>query len=241
MTAGALPPVALLAGGLGTRIRALAGGTPKVLLPVEGRPFLAHVLDRLSALGVEKTVLCLGNAAERIWDAAQTHRPAGMTLIASREETPLGTGGAIRRALDELPETFFIMNGDTFLEVPLRALLTVHRRARAVLTLSLVRSEEAAEKGSVRITPEGRVLDFAEKIADGTGLVNAGVYVAQARLFADRPKDRPVSLEREIVPEAIRGGETVIGEVVDGVFVDIGLPESYLRVRDQLPRGRGRS
>jgi NDP-sugar pyrophosphorylase family protein len=79
MTPGAMPPVALLAGGLGTRIRALAGDTPKVLLPVENRPFLAHLLERLAQEGVERTVLCLGTAADRIWDAAQTHRPAGMT------------------------------------------------------------------------------------------------------------------------------------------------------------------
>jgi NDP-sugar pyrophosphorylase family protein len=83
------------------------------------------------------------------------------------------------------------------------------------------------------------VLDFAEKIPSGTGLVNAGVYVAEAGLFADRPPDRPLSLEREVIPEAIRKGERVMAEVVSGAFVDIGLPEWYLQVRDHLPRGGG--
>lgn len=241
MTATPLPPAMLLAGGLGTRIRTLAGDTPKVLLPVEGKPFLAHLLARIAGQGVRESVLCLGHAADRVWDAAQTHAPSGMTLIASREETPLGTGGAIRGALDRVPDTFFILNGDTYLDVSLAELLAAHRAAGASLTLSLVRSEEAAERGSVRVTPEGRVLEFAEKTAEGTGLVNAGVYAASKRFFTGVEPGRAVSLEREILPAALRAGETIAGLRVAGRFVDIGLPESYLQIRDHLPRGGDRS
>jgi NDP-sugar pyrophosphorylase family protein len=161
-------------------------------------------------------------------------------MTASRESTPLGTGGAIRQALEHLPETFFVVNGDTYLEVPLALLHDLHLREDAALTLSLVRSEEAAEKGSVRLSPEGHILEFAEKVVDGTGLVNGGVYVAQARIFAALEVGVAVSLEREIIPDLLRRGERVRGRLVQGTFVDIGLPESYLRVRDQLPRSGDR-
>ncbi len=236
-----LPRAAILAGGLGTRIRSLAGTTPKVLLPVEGRPFLAHLLEYVRRQGVAEAVLCLGHAAGAVWDAARAHAPEGLELIASREETPLGTGGALRLARERLGDTFFIVNGDTYLEAPLAPLLEDHRRREALLTLSLVRSEQAAEKGSVRMAPDGTVLEFVEKGEDGTGLINAGVYVAQAALLDRCRENTFCSLEREVIPQALRRGSVVAARLAEVPFVDIGLPEDYLRVRDRLPRPGGRA
>ncbi len=240
MTDVAMPRAALLAGGLGTRIRAVAGSTPKVLLPVEGRPFIAHLLEYLGRQGVTEAVLCLGHAADQVLDAALSAAPPAMKLIASREKTPLGTGGALRLAVEHLGDTFFVVNGDTYLEAPLAPLLRLHRSSKARITLSLVRSEQAAEKGTVRVDPSGRVLDFVEKAADGTGLINGGVYVAQASAFEHCVPGEPCSLEREVIPGALRRGEIVMARRTEAPFVDIGLPEDYLRVRDRLPRKEGR-
>ena len=235
-----LPPAAILSGGLGTRIRAVAGSTPKVLLPVEGRPFLAHLLEYLSGQGVEKAVLCLGHGAPQIRDAAETHAPEGMTLIESVEAEPLGTAGAVKLALGHLDDTFFLVNGDTFVEAPLARLLELHRSRSAAVTLSLVRSDEVAEKGSVRIAPDGRVLDFAEKTEGSSGLINAGVYVVEPRVFEACPPGVSCSLERQIIPDLLSAeNELVLGLIVEAPFVDIGLPEEYLRVRDQLPKSGG--
>ena len=90
---------------------------------------------------------------------------------------------------------------------------------------------------SPRVAPGGRVLDFAEKTAEGSGLINAGVYIAEPRLFEVGPPVGPCSLEREIIPEALRRGMPVAARLVDAPFVDIGLPEDYLRARDRLPGG----
>ncbi len=158
----------MLAGGLGTRIRSVGGMTPKVLLPVAGRPFLAHLLDYLARQGVTEAVLCLGHAADAVAAAAREHRPDGLDLVESRETAAMGTGGAIRDALDRLGGTFYIVNGDTYLDAPLPRLLDFHRSTGAALTLSLVRSPQAAEKGTVRVAPGGRVLEFAEKTPEGT-------------------------------------------------------------------------
>jgi len=238
MTSGNLPPAALLAGGLGTRIRAVAGDTPKVLLPVEGRPFLAHILDRLHAQGVPEVVLCLGHAADRVWDAARAAAPEGLRLTASREPEARGTGGAVKLALPLLGSPFFILNGDTLLDAPLAPLMKLHLRREAAITLSLVRSEHAAEKGSVRVDPQGRVLEFSEKVADGTGLVNAGVYAAGPEAFARCPAEGACSLEREVLPGLIAAGSPVAARIVEAPFIDIGLPEDYMRVRRRL-RGFG--
>lgn len=231
-----LPAAAVLAGGLGTRIREVAGDTPKVLLPVEGRPFILHLLEYLAREGVEKTVLCLGHGAEAVWEAARAGAPPAMHLAASYEDVPLGTAGPVRKALPELGEEFFVLNGDTYLEASLPGLLDFHRRHRAWLTLCLVRSDQAGEKGSVRISPEGKVLDFAEKTAEGTGLVNGGVYAARAELFADLPPETFVSLEREVIPDAVARGREIRARVEEAPFVDIGLPADYRNVIHRLPR-----
>lgn len=239
MTPPSALPAAILAGGLGTRIRSVGGAVPKVLLPVEGRPFLAHLLELLAREGVTRAVLCLGHAADAVWEAALAHAPAGLTLVASREPEPLGTGGAVALALPHLGDRFFLVNGDTYLDAALGTLLHFHDARKAALTLSLVRSEKAAEKGTVRVLPDGTVLRFDEKTPEGTGLINAGVYVVEARLLAGVPRDRAVSLEREVIPAAVARGELVAGWPTDAPFVDIGLPEDYLAVRDRLPRRGG--
>ncbi len=228
---------AVLAGGLGTRIRSVAGDTPKVLLPVAGLPFIAHLLGYLKRQGIAEAVLCLGHAAGAVAAAAREHAPEGLAILESREAQAMGTGGAVRDALGLLGPTFAIVNGDTYFDSPLEDLLALHRGTGALLTLSLVRSGRAVEKGTVRVAPGGRVLDFAEKTAEGSGLINAGVYIAEPRLFEVGPPVGPCSLEREIIPEALRRGMPVAARLVDAPFVDIGLPEDYLRARDRLPGG----
>jgi len=224
-----LPPAAILAGGLGTRIRPVGGDVPKVLLPVGGRPFLLLLLDVLRARGVPEAVLCLGHGADAVWETALA---SPLPVRASREAEPLGTGGAVRLALDLLPATFFLVNGDTLCDAPLDRLLTVHGDGGACATLTVVASDRAAEKGSVDLDAGGRVRGFREKTAQGTGLINAGVYVLEASLFDGLAPGRPASLERELIPEALAAGKPVLSLTTRAPFVDIGLPEDYLRVRD---------
>ena len=231
-----MPPAAILAGGLGTRIRSVGGDVPKVLLPVEGRPFLSHLLELLAREGIRDTVLCLGHQADLVAAAAHLHTSRAMQVTESREPKALGTGGAVRLALPHLEGTFFLVNGDTYLDVDLGALWRAHREASAVLTVALFASEKAAEKGSVACDATGRIVKFSEKTAEGTGLINAGVYVVERSLFRGVPENTPVSLEREIIPRALAAGATMRGVEVPGPFVDIGLPDDYLGVRDGLPR-----
>jgi len=231
-----MPPAAVLAGGFGTRIRSVAGDTPKVLLPVEGKPFLAHLLDRLAAEGVGRAVLLTGHRAEEVWTAARRFAPPGLVLEESREAAPRGTGGALRDALPRFGERFLALNGDTWLDASLADLLSFHRSHGAVLSLFLVRETEAGEKGTVRLGEDGAVTAFSEKTSAGSGLINAGVYAMEARALDGAGTTGVVSLEREILPGLLAAGKPVAGRVAEAPFVDIGLPEDYRRVRDALPR-----
>ena len=127
----------LLAGGLGTRVRSVSPGTPKTLLPINGRPFIHYVFDVLRARGVRHTVLLTGYLHERIRECVADGAGAGISVAYSHEKAPLGTGGALRNALPHMPEfPVLVMNGDTLLDVVLDQMLAVHRSASVVATMT---------------------------------------------------------------------------------------------------------
>lgn len=236
---GAPAQAVILCGGLGTRIAALSGGLPKSLLPIAGRPFLGHLLEFLAGSGVCECVLLVGHGAEAVEAAARSQAPQGVSLRFSREAEPLGTGGALKLAEALLAPRFLMLNGDTFLRADLAELAAEHARAAAdgaVATLALVRHREAGEKGAVETAPDRRITRFLEKGRTGPGWINAGVYVIERSGVADIPGG-VVSLEREVFPRWMEraGGRGVCGWPTEAYFVDIGLPDDYLGVRDGFP------
>ncbi len=115
------PRLALLAGGLATRLRPLTAATPKSLIPVAGEPFLAHQLRRLRAEGLREIVLCCGHLADQIEAFVGDGAHYGLSIVYARDgDHPLGTGGALRAALSHLGSQFLVMYGDSWLTEPIR-------------------------------------------------------------------------------------------------------------------------
>jgi NDP-sugar pyrophosphorylase family protein len=218
---------AVLIGGLGTRLRDVVADRPKALAPIRGRPFLAYLLDWLSAGGVREAVLCTGFLAEQV-RAELGDQYGGLRLRYSQETAPLGTGGALRLALPQLnTPTILALNGDSYCEADLAHLLAFHEDCRAAATLLLSRQPDCARFGRVEVGPTGAVERFEEKRADaGPGWINAGVYCFTREFLASIPAGKPVSLEREVLPGWI--GHGLFGYCAAGSrFIDIGTPESY--------------
>ncbi|OFX07416.1 MAG: hypothetical protein A2516_02580 [Alphaproteobacteria bacterium RIFOXYD12_FULL_60_8] len=216
----------ILAGGLGTRLRPAVADRPKVMALVNGRPFLSYLLDQLVDAGVRDVVLCVGYLGDAVLEAFQdSYR--GSKIRYSREDVPLGTGGALRHALKVVSgDAFLIMNGDSYCDLDLRAFVECHRDARAAASIALTRVDDVRRYGSVTVDPHMRVLDFEEKgVRSGAGLINAGIYLLDKGVLAAIPEGKPVSLEREVFPRLIGGG--INGFHVSGRFIDIGTPESY--------------
>ncbi|QJB55738.1 sugar phosphate nucleotidyltransferase [Pseudodesulfovibrio sp. zrk46] len=214
----------ILAGGLGTRLRA-ATDVPKVIAPVNGRPFLHFLLDKLAAAGCGRVVLCTGHAADAVEGAAATW-DGSMRVDFSREAEPLGTGGAVKLALTEdRPETFLLLNGDSFTDADLCAFFTQHSESGAGASVLLARVDEASRYGSVVLNDAGRIEQFAEKQGKGPGLINAGTYLMQTDFFMGHTPDGPFSLETDFLDVMEPG--VLGGYVHDGCFIDIGLPATY--------------
>ena len=156
-TQGPLRTALVLAGGFGTRLAPVLGGRPKVIAEVDGRPFLAFLLDRLAREGVRDVVLCTGHLGEQIADAIG-HRHRGMQVTYSRETRPLGTGGALRHALPLVAdEVVLALNGDSLCRASLRRLWRWHHAQGAAATLLLAHVLDPTRFGRVELGPAGRV------------------------------------------------------------------------------------
>jgi dTDP-glucose pyrophosphorylase/GT2 family glycosyltransferase len=218
---------AILAGGLGTRLRPAVGRIPKVLAPVGGRPFLAYLLDQLADAGFDEAVLLVGYGAAQLREAFG-ERYGQLRLTYSAEPEPLGTGGAVRLALPHFGgRPVLLLNGDSYCEVELHRLLAFHTTHAGRASLCVAEVPDAARYGRVNCATDGQVVRFEEKQSDGSPCrINAGVYLLDAALVEAIPAGRAVSLEREMLPAWTDYGE-VYGFAGTGRFIDIGVPESY--------------
>lgn len=216
----------ILAGGMGTRLSSLVADRPKVLAEVQGRPFLAYLLDQLASAGISDVVLCTGYMAEAV-RAMFGESYADLSLSYSPESRPMGTGGALRLALPLLKsDSVFVLNGDSYCEVDLRAVWDSHCSRRATLTLVVKRVADATRFGQVRIKADGAVIGFEEKAKQGVGgLINAGIYLVGRSLLQTIRAKGAASLEQEMFPAWI--GHGLYGYETRGRFMDIGTPESY--------------
>ena len=226
MTALGDIPAFILAGGLGTRLRSVVSDAPKVMATVRERPFIYHLLDQLADSGVRNVVLGTGYMAEHVEEVlGESYR--GMRLRFSREQEPLGTGGALRLALPKLDgDPVLVLNGDSFCGADLEAMHRSHLAAAAPGTMLLVHVDDARRFGGVRTDADDRIVRFDEKDPEaGAAWINAGIYLLSRELVAGIPTGRAVSLERECFPAWLAGG--LHGHRTDAPLIDIGTPESY--------------
>ena len=222
----------ILAGGMGTRLRSVVPDLPKPMAPVAGRPFLAWVLDRLLDAGFENAVLAVGYKNEAISNHFG-ERHHGLSLHYSVETLPLGTGGAIRLAADQITRyPVFVLNGDTFLELDFQAMLTAHQQAGAKLSVAVCRVPDVSRYGALEI--EGDViLGFHEKGRSGPGFINAGVYLLGAEILRQIPAGEPFSFEQQLLVPRVQDLRPH-AFVTTGRFIDIGIPEDYDRAQRLL-------
>jgi mannose-1-phosphate guanylyltransferase len=219
--------VAILAGGLGTRVRESLGARPKVLAPVGGRPFLHGMLNSLAARGVRRVVLCLGVGSDQVTEYLRGISIPGLEIVVSIEPRPLGTGGALRHALPCLrSDPVLVMNGDTICRADPTNLLRAHGARGAKVSLLCVPMRSTKRFGRVEVDDRGFVEGFVEKGRDGDqpGLVSAGVYVLSKSAIMDMPKRPCFSLERDYL-EHLPPGDAA-AHLEDSPFLDIGTPET---------------
>jgi D-glycero-alpha-D-manno-heptose 1-phosphate guanylyltransferase len=222
----------VLAGGFGTRLATRLQGVPKPMAPVAGRPFLKILLTQLQCAGCSHVVLSVGHLHSIIQD----HFGAsfrGMRVNYAIESVPLGTGGAIRLALQQAKEeSVLVLNGDTFLAADYADMMRFHAAEGAIATIAVVRHPDVARYGGVVVDGK-RIAGFEEKGRSGPGLISAGAYVLPRNLAWPPTLAEKFSIERDFFAPEI-GRLRPAAYVVDGFFLDIGLPEGLDRAQTEL-------
>lgn len=218
----------VLAGGFGTRLRSCVDNLPKPLAPIGGKPFLHYLLDYLYANGVHRAIISTGYLADYIEEQiGRTYR--GMVVDYCREESPLGTGGAIKKALDMCSEEYAVaVNGDSFFDVDLFEMQNFHRESGCPLTIAARKVPWAENSGFLTIE-NGRLSGFREKGVKSAGLINGGIYFINKNLL-DSIEEKKFSFEKLI----LEGGYCPVAVTEsNGYFIDIGIPENYKKAEKE--------
>lgn len=244
------PPLrqaAILVGGRGTRLGELTSATPKPLLLCGDRPFLAWILRELTCFGIEDVLLLTGYLADAFKATLPAiHRmlPQPLRIDCIREPKPAGTGGALFEARGQLDQQFLLCNGDSWLDCDLGRFMAAWQadsEATAGRVL-LRRLQDSSRYGVVEMVGD-HITAFLERpdpTSDGAAqpaTINAGMYAFDRRILDDVA---PVcSLERDVLPKlAARGA--LRGTVLDGYFIDIGIPGDLARAQTELPASLAR-
>jgi mannose-1-phosphate guanylyltransferase len=233
----------LLVGGQGTRLRPLTIGTPKPLLPTAGVPFLAHQLSRMADAGVDRVILATAYRADMFAGSFGDGSGFGLEICYVQEDTPLGTGGAIRNAAAALRgdanSPVIVLNGDILSGHDLTAQVKAHTEAAAAVTLHLVEVADPSRFGCVPTGADGRVTAFLEKTPNPvSNRINAGCYVFRRDVIDQIPPEAVVSVERETFPALIEAGAVVMGHVDTAYWLDVGTPDAFVKGSCDLVLGR---
>jgi D-glycero-alpha-D-manno-heptose 1-phosphate guanylyltransferase len=238
MSNGPLPSqidAIVLVGGLGSRLRPVVSDVPKPMAPVKGRPFLDVILAQLNRFPeVRKVILAAGYKAGILRARYEGATGLNFDIEFSIETEPLGTGGAIVKALQmtDLPYVL-VMNGDSYVDFDLQLLARCHIENHASVTMVVVEVPDVNRFGSVDLDAgRNKVVGFREKaLISGPGLVNAGCYLISRAAFGS-VAEGVASFERDILPRYL---ESTYASISTGRFIDIGLPETYARAAEVLP------
>lgn len=218
----------ILAGGKGLRLRQIIEDIPKPMADIGGKPFLEYLVLFLKKWGITDIIIAVGFKKEAIKPYFATGKKWGVNITYSVEREPLGTAGALKRAIiGTSGKQFIVLNGDSFLDIDFNKLIYFHKQKKSLVTLSLLKVKDAARYGRVKINSSSQIIEFSEKCRKGKGLINGGVYLMERDVVKFIPEGN-VSLENQVLP--LITGRGLYGLLTDGFFVDIGLPEDYFKL-----------
>jgi D-glycero-alpha-D-manno-heptose 1-phosphate guanylyltransferase len=224
----------ILAGGFGTRLKGAVEDSPKPMAPVAGRPFLAWLLEHMQRQGITQATLCLHHQSERITGYfGDQYGEIGLRYLV--EDAPMGTGGAIARALERIGGEYpvFALNGDSCVMLDYMAMVAAHLQSGKSLTLAACRVPDCRRYGEIT-AKDGRALAFAPHGHDGPGIISAGFYMLSPDLFRAHEVKEAFSFEADFLGVHAASLKPAVYDAVE-YFIDIGTPEDYARAQEEIP------
>jgi mannose-1-phosphate guanylyltransferase / phosphomannomutase len=230
----------IMAGGEGTRLRPLTSNAPKPMMPVANKPMMEHIIGLLKRHGFDEIVVTVAFLANHIRNYFGDGSELGVRMVYATEETPLGTAGSVRNAMDELTERFLVISGDVLTDIDLSSMVEFHDQRGALATIGLTPVENPLEFGIVITREDGSIERFLEKPTWGqvfSDTINTGIFVLEPEIFDYIEADRQVDFSSEVFPAVLRDGKPLYGAVAEGYWEDVGTLDAYVRAhKDVLDR-----
>lgn len=230
----------ILVGGFGTRLYPLTYHVPKAMVPMVNVPFAERMVRYLAGYGVNEVIFSVCYLPDPIREHFEKNFDGDVKFHYVFEEQPLDTAGAIKNAEHLLDGTFFVLNGDIFVDINLRDVLSFHRQRKAKITIALTPVEDPTSYGVVETDDAGRIRRFLEKPSweqVTTNNINAGIYVFEEDVLERIPPGQPYSTERALYPKALEDGVPMFGFPSCDYWIDIGTHEKYLRAHCDVLKG----
>ncbi|HHY2127299.1 TPA: D-glycero-D-manno-heptose 1-phosphate guanosyltransferase [Campylobacter jejuni] len=212
----------VLAGGLGTRLKSVVQDLPKPMAPINGKPFLAFVLEYLKKQGITEVILSVSYKYELIQECFKDEFD-GMKIRYSIEKELLGTGGAIKDALKFIQNQAYVLNGDTIFDIDLKKIVLNDSK----ICIALKQMQNFDRYGTVNVDDQGVVTSFEEKVFKKQGLINGGIYLLKKDIFDELNLEKKFSFE-----EFLQANYKILKiqtQIFDDYFIDIGVPQDYIK------------
>lgn len=231
----------ILVGGEGLRLRPLTCNLPKPMVPVVNKPFLEHMIENIKRHHINEIILAICYLPNRIQSYFGDGSDFGVKLSYAVEQTPLGTGGAVKNAEKFLDDTFLVFNGDIFTDLDLTEMIRFHKAHKARATIALTPVEDPTAYGVVEIDSQNRVRGFTEKPSPErvtSNLINAGTYVLEPEVTELIPPGIYCMLERGLFPDLVKRNIPFYGYRSHAYWIDTGKPADYLKLHHDILMGK---
>jgi len=215
------------AGGEGKRLQSVVEDIPKPMINVKGKPILHHLVDWAKQFSINEIVMMLGYKSEKIIQYFKDGSEFGIPIKYSVEPYPLGSGGPLRYAKNQIDSTFVYISGDLSCEVDLNKMLDFHKKNNSDITVFLHKSSHPLDSDILQIDSNNRITKFVSKHEnhEGTGdLSNAGLCIIEPKII-DLMTEEVFNFENYLYPKILQGGFKMVGYVTDEMIYDIGTRE----------------
>lgn len=228
----------IMAGGFGTRIQPLTHAIPKPMLPIMNKPMMEHTMMMLKAIGIKEFIVLLYFKPDTIKNYFQDGSAFGIKITYVLPDADYGTAGAVKLAQEHIGnDNFIIVSGDLVTDFDFQKIVDYHRSKKAKLSITLTSVDNPLEFGVVIANKKGRIEKFLEKPSWGevfSDTINTGIYVIEPEILDYIPKNENFDFGKDLFPLLMREGIELMAGHATGYWRDVGNPESYRDVYDDI-------
>ena len=232
----------VMAGGFGTRIQPLTNSRPKPMLPIMNKPMMEHTMMTLKDLGITEFIVLLYFKPETIKDHFGDGSDFGIKIMYVVPDDDYGTAGAVKLAQEYIgDDNFIIISGDLVTDFDFQKIFDYHAEKKSKLTITLTSVDNPLEFGVVIADEEGKIEKFLEKPSWGevfSDTINTGIYIIEPEILEYIPKNENYDFGKDLFPKLMREGIDLMAGYSEGYWRDVGNPESYRDVYDDILTGK---